>query len=58
VNDLGRDLIRRTFELANKTGDLCFAVYRLVVPHLSQTIHSTIEAINAGLQSLKADGAR
>jgi hypothetical protein len=26
----------------------------LVVPHVSQTIDSTVEAINAGLQSLKA----
>jgi hypothetical protein len=25
-----------------------------VVPHVSQTIESTVEAINAGLQSLKA----
>jgi hypothetical protein len=25
-----------------------------VVPHVSQTIDSTVEAINAGLQSLKA----
>jgi hypothetical protein len=25
----------------------------LVVPHVSQTIDSTVEAINAGLQSLK-----
>jgi hypothetical protein len=28
--------------------------HRLVVPHISQTIDSTVEAINAGLQSLKA----
>ena len=26
----------------------------LVVPHVSQTIDSTVEAINMGLQSLKA----
>jgi hypothetical protein len=26
----------------------------LVVPHVSQTVDSTVEAINAGLQSLKA----
>jgi len=26
----------------------------LVVPHVSQTIDSTVEAINAGLQALKA----
>ena len=27
-----------------------------MVPHVSQTIDSTVEAINAGLQSLKAGG--
>ena len=31
-----------------------WATHRLVVPHISQTIDSTVEAINAGLQSLKA----
>jgi NADPH:quinone reductase-like Zn-dependent oxidoreductase len=31
-----------------------WAAQRLVVPHVSQTIDSTVEAINAGLQSLKA----
>jgi hypothetical protein len=31
-----------------------WATQGLVVPHLSQTIDSTVEAINAGLQSLKA----
>jgi NADPH:quinone reductase-like Zn-dependent oxidoreductase len=31
-----------------------WAAHGLVVPHVSQTIDSTIEAINAGLQSLKA----
>jgi hypothetical protein len=30
-----------------------WATQRLVVPHVSQTIDNTIEAINAGLQSLK-----
>ena len=30
-----------------------WATHRLVVPHISQTIDSTVEAINAGLQSLK-----
>ena len=34
-----------------------WATRRLVVPHISQTIDSTVEAINAGLQSLKAVGA-
>jgi hypothetical protein len=28
-----------------------------VVPHVSQTIDSTVEAINAGLQSLKEGSA-
>jgi threonine dehydrogenase-like Zn-dependent dehydrogenase len=31
-----------------------WATHQLVVPHISQTIGSTVEAINAGLQSLKA----
>jgi len=31
-----------------------WATHGLVVPHISQTIDSTVEAINAGLQSLKA----
>jgi hypothetical protein len=31
-----------------------WATHALVVPHVSQTIDSTVEAINAGLQSLKA----
>ena len=31
-----------------------WAVQGLVVPHIGQTIASTVEAINAGLQSLKA----
>ena len=31
-----------------------WATRRLVVPHLNQTIDSSVEAINAGLQSLKA----
>ena len=31
-----------------------WAAQGLVVPHVSQTIDSTVEAINAGLQSLKA----
>ena len=31
-----------------------WATRGLVVPHVSQTIDSTVEAINAGLQSLKA----
>jgi NADPH:quinone reductase-like Zn-dependent oxidoreductase len=31
-----------------------WAIQGLVVPHVSQTIDSTVEAVNAGLQSLKA----
>ena len=31
-----------------------WATQGLVVPHVSQTIDSTVEAINAGLQALKA----
>jgi hypothetical protein len=31
-----------------------WAVRGLVVPHVSEAIDSTVEAINAGLQSLKA----
>jgi len=31
-----------------------WATHGLVVPHVGQTIDSTVEAINAGLQSLKA----
>ena len=31
------------------------AVQGLVVPHIGRTIDSTVEAINAGLQSLKSD---
>jgi threonine dehydrogenase-like Zn-dependent dehydrogenase len=31
-----------------------WAAQKLVVPHIGQTIDSTLEAINAGLQSLKA----
>jgi hypothetical protein len=31
-----------------------WAVQGLVVPHIGRTIDSTVEAINAGLQSLKA----
>ena len=31
-----------------------WATHRLVVPHISQTIDSTVEAINAALLSLKA----
>ena len=33
-----------------------WATQGLVVPHVGQTIDSTVEAINAGLQSLKRGG--
>jgi NADPH:quinone reductase-like Zn-dependent oxidoreductase len=41
--------LRRGMSLAME-----WATQGLVVPHVSQTIDSTVEAINAGLQSLKA----
>lgn len=34
-----------------------WAVHGLVVPHIGKTIESSVEAINAGLQSLKSGGA-
>jgi threonine dehydrogenase-like Zn-dependent dehydrogenase len=42
-------LLRRGMALAME-----WATQGLVVPHVSQTIDSTVESINAGLQSLKA----
>jgi acetyl-CoA acetyltransferase len=44
-----RALFQRGMALAME-----WATRGLVVPHVSQTIDSTVEAINAGLQSLKA----
>src|SRR6266851_9499874 len=44
-----RALLHRGMALAME-----WATQGLVVPHVSQTIDSTVEAINAGLQSLKA----
>jgi NADPH:quinone reductase-like Zn-dependent oxidoreductase len=44
-----RGLLQRGMALAME-----WATQGLVVPHVSQTIDSTVEAINAGLQSLKA----
>ena len=38
----------------SQAGNYWWATQGLVVPHVSQTIDSTVEAINAGLQSLKA----
>jgi NADPH:quinone reductase-like Zn-dependent oxidoreductase len=44
-----RTLLRRGMDLAME-----WAARGLVVPHIGQTIDSTVEAINAGLESLKA----
>jgi NADPH:quinone reductase-like Zn-dependent oxidoreductase len=44
-----RVFLRRGMDLAMQ-----WAAQGLVVPHIGQTIDSTVEAINAGLQSLKA----
>src|SRR6201997_3944817 len=44
-----RDLLQRGMALAME-----WATQGLVVPHVSQTIDSSVEAINAGLRSLKA----
>jgi NADPH:quinone reductase-like Zn-dependent oxidoreductase len=44
-----RGLLQRGMALAME-----WATQGLVVPHIGQTIDSTVEAINAGLQSLKA----
>jgi hypothetical protein len=44
-----RTLLQRGMDLAME-----WAARRLVVPHIGQTIDSTVEAINAGLESLKA----
>ena len=39
------------------TSAMDWAVQGLVVPHIGKTIDSTVEAINAGLESLKSGGA-
>jgi NADPH:quinone reductase-like Zn-dependent oxidoreductase len=44
-----RTFLRRGMDLAME-----WAAQGLVVPHIGQTIDSTVEAINAGLESLKA----
>jgi hypothetical protein len=44
-----RGLLQRGMALAME-----WAEQGIVVPHISQTIDSTVEAINTGLQSLKA----
>jgi NADPH:quinone reductase-like Zn-dependent oxidoreductase len=46
-----RALLQRGMALA-----MDWAAQGLVVPHVGQTLDSTVEAINAGLQSLKAGG--
>ena len=45
---------RRTFLQRGMALAMEWATQGLVVPHVSQTIDSTVEAINAGLESLKA----
>jgi NADPH:quinone reductase-like Zn-dependent oxidoreductase len=49
VDDEARAFLHRGMTLAVE-----WAVQGLVVPHLGRTIDSTVEAINAGLQSLKS----
>jgi NADPH:quinone reductase-like Zn-dependent oxidoreductase len=44
-----RTFLQRGMDLAME-----WAAQRLVVPHIGQTIDSTVDAINAGLESLKA----
>jgi NADPH:quinone reductase-like Zn-dependent oxidoreductase len=44
-----RTFLQRGMDLAME-----WAAQRLVVPHIAQTIDSSVEAINAGLESLKA----
>ena len=46
-----RTFLQRGMELAME-----WAAQGVVVPHVGQTIDSTVEAINAGLESLKAGG--
>jgi hypothetical protein len=48
------DSKRKTFLERGMALAMEWARHRLVVSHISQTIDSTVEAINAGLQSLKA----
>ena len=49
LDDEARAFLKRGMVLAME-----WAAQGLVVPHIGQTIESTVEAINAGLQSLKA----
>ena len=49
LDDEAKAFLQRGMTLAME-----WAVQGLVVPHIGRTIDSTVEAINAGLQSLKA----
>jgi hypothetical protein len=49
LDDKAKTFLQRGMTLAME-----WAVQGLVVPHISRTIDSTVEAINAGLQSLKS----
>ena len=49
LNDEAKTFLQRGMTLAME-----WAVQGLVVPHVARTIVSTVEAINAGLQSLKS----
>jgi hypothetical protein len=49
LNDEAKTFLQRGMTLAME-----WAVQGLVVPHVGRTIDSTVEAINAGLRSLKA----
>jgi NADPH:quinone reductase-like Zn-dependent oxidoreductase len=49
LDDTAKAFLQRGMTLAMKS-----AVQGLVVPHIARTIDSTVEAINAGLQSLKS----
>lgn len=51
LNNEAKTFLQRGMALAME-----WATRGLAVPHVSQTINSTVEAINAGLQSLKAGG--
>ena len=51
LDDEAKVFLQRGMTLAMK-----WAVQGLVVPHIGNTIESTVESINAGLQSLKSGG--
>jgi NADPH:quinone reductase-like Zn-dependent oxidoreductase len=52
LDDEAKSLLRRGMTLAME-----WAVEGRVVPHIGRTVDSTVEAISAGLQSLKSGGA-